>query len=156
MFSEWIKGNGTAQGNLNMVYLSSTPFSATTPSPTLKGNPPSIQSTIQFYAATCTTKTVTAYTQKGAFWAYHGVGSGGAYAHLIPPNQTSCLFSGESGNTPGYTEHTMIGPQSFHPGGVNVGFLDGSVKFIKTTTNPQTWGAIATIAGGEVIDASSF
>jgi hypothetical protein len=39
---------------------------------------------------------------------------------------------------------------------VNVGFLDGSVKFIKDSVNLGTWGSIATKAGGEVIDASSF
>jgi hypothetical protein len=39
---------------------------------------------------------------------------------------------------------------------VNVGFLDGSVKFIKDSVSNQTWWAIATKAGGEVIDASSY
>ena len=37
-----------------------------------------------------------------------------------------------------------------------MGFLDGSVKFIKDSINLQTWGAVATMAGGEVIDASSL
>ena len=50
----------------------------------------------------------------------------------------------------------MIGTSSYHPGGVNVGFLDGSVKFMKDSTNLQAWGSVATMAGGEVIDASSF
>ena len=47
-----------------------------------------------------------------------------------------------------------VGASSFHPGGVNVGFLDGSVRFVKDGVNPQTWWGIATRAGGEVIDAS--
>ena len=50
----------------------------------------------------------------------------------------------------------MIGAQSNHSGGVNVGFLDGSVKFIKDSVSLQTWGAIATKAGGEVIGADSL
>ena len=33
----------------------------------------------------------------------------------------------------------MIGASSYHPGGVNVGFLDGSVKFIKDSVSLQTW-----------------
>jgi prepilin-type processing-associated H-X9-DG protein len=49
-----------------------------------------------------------------------------------------------------------VGASSFHPGGVNVGFLDGSVRFIKDGVNPQTWWAIATKAGGEVIDGGSY
>ena len=43
-----------------------------------------------------------------------------------------------------------------HPGGVNVGFLDGSVKFIKNSVSQTTWWAIATRAGGEVVDSSSY
>ena len=50
----------------------------------------------------------------------------------------------------------MIGASSYHPGGVNVGFLDGSVKFMKDSVSLQTWGSVATKAGGEIIDASSY
>jgi prepilin-type processing-associated H-X9-DG protein len=52
----------------------------------------------------------------------------------------------------------MIGASSNHTGGVNVGFLDGSVKFIKikNSVNLGTWGALATKSGGEVIDASGY
>jgi hypothetical protein len=34
--------------------------------------------------------------------------------------------------------------------------LDGSVRFIKDSVAQQTWWALATMAGGEVIDASSY
>jgi hypothetical protein len=34
--------------------------------------------------------------------------------------------------------------------------LDGSVKFIKSTVSTQTWWALATKAGGEVISADSY
>jgi len=51
---------------------------------------------------------------------------------------------------------TMIGASSYHPGGVNVGFLDGSVKFVKDSVDLATWGAIATKAGGEVVSADSY
>ena len=51
---------------------------------------------------------------------------------------------------------TMIGASSYHPGGVNVGFLDGSVRFIKDSINPATWWAIGTRGGREVVDASSY
>jgi prepilin-type processing-associated H-X9-DG protein len=44
-----------------------------------------------------------------------------------------------------------VGASSFHTAGVNVGFLDGSVRFVKTGVKPQTWWAIATRAGAEVI-----
>ena len=35
-------------------------------------------------------------------------------------------------------------------------FLDGSVKFIKNSINTGTYGALGTMAGGEVIDASGL
>ena len=50
----------------------------------------------------------------------------------------------------------MINAQSNHSGGVNVGFLDGSVKFVKDTVSLATWGSIATKAGGEVVSADQF
>jgi prepilin-type processing-associated H-X9-DG protein len=47
----------------------------------------------------------------------------------------------------------MVGASSNHSGGVNVGFLDGTVQFVKNSVNRPTWWAIATKAGGEVISA---
>ncbi len=154
MFSEWVKGKGTAQNGLNMVYIATTTFSTTAPSPAFRGT---LGTTLTYYAATCTTRTVTTFTHKGAFWAYEGCGSGGGYTHINPPNHPACQFSSDStGDTPDLPDRGMIGASSYHPGGVNVGFLDGSVKFMKDSTNLQTWGSVATMAGGEVIDASSL
>jgi hypothetical protein len=39
---------------------------------------------------------------------------------------------------------------------VNVGFLDGSVKFVKDSVSQATWWALGTKAGGEVISADSY
>jgi prepilin-type N-terminal cleavage/methylation domain-containing protein/prepilin-type processing-associated H-X9-DG protein len=50
---------------------------------------------------------------------------------------------------------TFVNAQSNHPGGVNVLFGDGSVKFIKDAINPQTWMALGTRANGEVISSDS-
>jgi prepilin-type N-terminal cleavage/methylation domain-containing protein/prepilin-type processing-associated H-X9-DG protein len=49
-----------------------------------------------------------------------------------------------------------INADSFHPGGVNCLFGDGSVKFIKDSINGQAWRALGTIAGGEVVSADSY
>ena len=87
------------------------------------------------------------------------VGIGGGYTHIMPPNKKACTYSnlnaGYSASV-GYAVGGMIGASSYHPGGVNVGFLDGSVKFIKDSISLQTWGSLATKSGGEVIDASSY
>ena len=45
---------------------------------------------------------------------------------------------------------------SFHPGGVNMLMGDGSSRFIKRSISVYPWCALATIAGGEVVDANSF
>jgi prepilin-type N-terminal cleavage/methylation domain-containing protein/prepilin-type processing-associated H-X9-DG protein len=155
IFSEWIKGKSSTQDGLNMIYVSNTTFTTgSPPSPTVQGG--SLGSTIQFYATTCTSKTASAWTFKGALWLNHIVHGGGGYSHLMPPNKPACRFSGDgNSNTQNITERAMVGASSNHSGGVNVGFLDGSVKFIKDSISPGTWGALATKAGGEVIDASS-
>ena len=46
--------------------------------------------------------------------------------------------------------------RSYHAGGVNALLADGSVKFFKDSINVQTWRALSTTQGGEVLDASSY
>ncbi len=46
--------------------------------------------------------------------------------------------------------------RSFHPGGVNALYCDGSVKFAKSTINVLTWRALSTTYGGEVISADQY
>ena len=45
---------------------------------------------------------------------------------------------------------------SAHPGGCNVGFADGSVRFIKSSISYPTWWALGTRADGEVISSDSY
>jgi prepilin-type processing-associated H-X9-DG protein len=45
---------------------------------------------------------------------------------------------------------------SGHPGGVNAVFLDGSVKFLKTTLNPAVLQSLATRNGGEVVTPDAY
>lgn len=45
---------------------------------------------------------------------------------------------------------------SYHPGGVNTVFADGSVRFIKDSISAVTWRALGTMAGGEVISGDSY
>jgi prepilin-type processing-associated H-X9-DG protein len=50
----------------------------------------------------------------------------------------------------------MISASSNHPGGVNVLFMDGSVRFIKNSVYYQTWYAIATPHKGEAVSSDSL
>ena len=45
---------------------------------------------------------------------------------------------------------------SFHPGGSNFLFCDGSVRFIKQTLNPQIFSGLSTRAGSEAIGSDQF
>ena len=51
-------------------------------------------------------------------------------------------------NSSGYADEM----HAEHPGGCNVLFGDGSVRFVLETVNPVLWAAWATRAGGEAVD----
>jgi prepilin-type N-terminal cleavage/methylation domain-containing protein/prepilin-type processing-associated H-X9-DG protein len=89
---------------------------------------------------------------KGEQYQHHSVGWGGAYTHVMMPNQPACYYQDGSGQT----DHGAISASSRHPGGVNVALADGSVRFVKSTVNPMTWWALGTRSGGEVTSADSF
>jgi prepilin-type N-terminal cleavage/methylation domain-containing protein/prepilin-type processing-associated H-X9-DG protein len=48
------------------------------------------------------------------------------------------------------------GFRSQHPGGMNTGFADGSVRFLKTTVNQNIYRALSTRAMGEVISSDAY
>ncbi|MDG3002286.1 DUF1559 domain-containing protein [Paludisphaera mucosa] len=50
----------------------------------------------------------------------------------------------------------MIAARSNHAGGVNVGFCDGSVKFVKNSVSPPTYQAISSTRGGEVVSSDAY
>jgi prepilin-type N-terminal cleavage/methylation domain-containing protein/prepilin-type processing-associated H-X9-DG protein len=86
------------------------------------------------------------YSNVGAPWVY-GYHSTTSYWHSGPPNSRSCMFP---------PSRIMTVANSRHPGGVNLGLADGSVKLVKTTVNLGAWRALGTRAGGEVISVDSY
>jgi prepilin-type N-terminal cleavage/methylation domain-containing protein/prepilin-type processing-associated H-X9-DG protein len=86
---------------------------------------------------------------RGGEW-YRDIPSTGYYSHTIPPNylKNDCDNSSVTGG------HGAA--RSYHPGGVNAAFADGSVHFIKNSINPKTWFNLGTKAGGEVISSDSY
>jgi prepilin-type N-terminal cleavage/methylation domain-containing protein/prepilin-type processing-associated H-X9-DG protein len=144
IWSEWIKGKGSATSTgLDQVFTMSMGFpSANTFVPV-----------ITYLTACQSATTISPYTYKGAFWYNHKCGQGGGYSHINTPNLKACIFSSDTDQAPG---ETAVGASSNHSGGVNVGFLDGSVKFIKNSVAQLAWWAIATKAGGEVVSADQL
>ena len=60
------------------------------------------------------------------------------------------------GEKSGGPTYAAITARSYHPGGVNGLFGDGSVRFVKDAINGTTWRALGTVAGGEVVSADSY
>jgi prepilin-type N-terminal cleavage/methylation domain-containing protein/prepilin-type processing-associated H-X9-DG protein len=81
------------------------------------------------------------------------------YLHNGAPNSVNCQNPQEYF---GATWLTYVGPtgsappSSNHPGGVNLAFADGSVRFVKDSVGLQAWWALGTRAGGEVISSDSY
>jgi prepilin-type processing-associated H-X9-DG protein len=146
LFSEWVRGrNGSTAKGMFQVYSASVTF------PTTNGTYP-LDSLL---LAACRSSTVLDRTlgdHKGQLWLRDNCGEGGGYSHIMPPNQQACLFRGDRLDP----FHTMIGASSNHPGGVNVGFCDSSVKFISDTINPGVWRALATYAGDQATDTMNY
>ncbi len=51
----------------------------------------------------------------------------------------------------GTTKATFMNARSMHPGGVNVGMVDGSVRFVSDTVSMTAWRAAASSKGKETI-----
>ncbi len=79
-----------------------------------------------------------------------------SYNHFMPPNTIACDSTTDT-NTGGYGGIAdAFPPASNHPGGVNIGFADGSVKFIKDSVGLQTWWALGSRNGGEIIGSDQY
>jgi prepilin-type N-terminal cleavage/methylation domain-containing protein/prepilin-type processing-associated H-X9-DG protein len=109
-------------------------------------------------------------------WANGGVYYSG-FTTAMPPNQTVSTISqayASKGvpasnfgkNLPmdwdwvdendGGPTYMSLAASSYHPGGVNALFADGSVHFVKNSISAVTWRGLGTIAGGEVISSDSY
>lgn len=92
----------------------------------------------------------------GRTWYISGFDST-LYNHLVPPNWNGpgCKVDGSFPSPDLSSNHGGIfGASGGHPGGVNCLMGDGSVRFIKNAININTWRALSSRAGGEVIDQS--
>ncbi len=145
VFSEWLKGDGlvpaSSKDGLGQVYTS------TSNSYAFAG-----QLNNDFLQAqACNAGTTRNWTWKGDWWIS---GQSCTYTHTQTPNRKSCYYSDVG--QPLASAVNAIAASSNHPGGVNVAYGDGSVKFIKSTINYITWHGLATPNGGEVISADSY
>jgi prepilin-type N-terminal cleavage/methylation domain-containing protein/prepilin-type processing-associated H-X9-DG protein len=86
-------------------------------------------------------------------WTNGGVYYSG-FTTAMPPNQPiDWDWVDENDGGPTYMS---LSASSKHPGGVNALFGDGSVRFVKDTVGANTWRALGTISGGEVISSDQY
>ncbi len=96
---------------------------------------------------------------------FYGIGAGSQhfssientmYNHIFSPNsQTYDCNSGQSfHDSP--NEVSTATARSYHPGGVNTAMADGSVRYVKDSTNVGVWRALGTKSGGEILSADSY
>ena len=71
---------------------------------------------------------------------------------ILGPIESSDSFI----RTPNSSSAHVEDYRSWHPGGVNFLFADGSVRFIKNAINERTYQSLATRAGGEIIGADQY
>jgi prepilin-type N-terminal cleavage/methylation domain-containing protein/prepilin-type processing-associated H-X9-DG protein len=133
LFSEKLRGAGIPNPRTDMLTMPNTATLDDTNNTCQGLNP-----------ATATPLT----SKQGASWVM-GEMCCTTYNHVSLPNGTSCAGVGFTG---GMRNMAMdIPPSSNHSGGVNALFGDGSVHFITSSIDLNTWRALGTRAGGEVI-----
>jgi prepilin-type N-terminal cleavage/methylation domain-containing protein/prepilin-type processing-associated H-X9-DG protein len=145
-FSEWVKGpaHGSPDTNgLGMVYQ--------LPGGLSSGSFPTDPQFAQACASVQAINGKQASSYKGEWWTW---GPSQIYSHTNLPNRYCCEYSDQ--NVDWRATITLQNASSNHPGGVNVGFMDGSVRFVKTGVNWQPWYAIATPDGNEAFDAGQL
>ena len=152
-YSEWVRGDGSstpisAKGGLQIINTMGGPNKMVTVGQ-FAGNPNADFLIAQ--ACNATPQNTNSYTWKGDWW----IADMFSYSHTTTPNSKSCFY-GDVGGRPYAGIANVISSASRHPGGSNTAFCDGSVKFIKSSISPQSWQALGTRAGGEVVSADSY
>jgi prepilin-type N-terminal cleavage/methylation domain-containing protein/prepilin-type processing-associated H-X9-DG protein len=143
-FSERSRGQGSANLNTDM-YMINTALT--------------IDQTWQMCQQQSTSMLMPISSWMGSTWAI-GDMSNSTYNHVSTPNTRTCAsMPGDMMMMPTMSMVNMavdLPPMSYHPGGVNVLFGDGSVRFVKNSVALSVWRALSTRNGGEVLSASDY
>jgi prepilin-type processing-associated H-X9-DG protein len=161
-FGEWRIGDGNSSLisiPSDVVFIGNLPAGTARNNGTLTMPNPVLVANFPAWLQTCSSAQTVDRTNHtsalGEAWIFDitGVSFGNL---LLPPNPKTpnCDSSTVASNTlqnPG-----LWGLASYHAGGANVVLLDGSVRFLKDSTNQQTLWGLASIAQGEVISSDSY
>jgi prepilin-type N-terminal cleavage/methylation domain-containing protein/prepilin-type processing-associated H-X9-DG protein len=162
-YAEWLVGNGQGpqgsryRGNMEMNDGNTTTYflNALTNVPQIITD---LQQCATKFASEPASNAATISDYKGWRWAL-GCISFAAFNTIQVPNDTQYPVGGcQSGSTNEAWANGAwsMGAASGHPGGANILFCDGSVKFIKSSIGRITWMGLGTRNGGEVISADAY
>jgi prepilin-type N-terminal cleavage/methylation domain-containing protein/prepilin-type processing-associated H-X9-DG protein len=116
------------------------------------------------FLSVCTGKALTS-TQGGSNWKTNKSTLGrewcqGMFGHtlgntLMAPNPPyyNCNMESWGGD---FDAPGMYNPSSYHPGGANVAFADGSVKFVKSSTNISVMWSLGSKGSGDIVAANTY
>jgi prepilin-type processing-associated H-X9-DG protein len=160
-FGEWRVGDGNASLitiPTDIAFVGAYPPGVTRNSPGM--TMPVGAGPFQQWLNTCTAAVKTQgersgqTTSLGECWAI-GLQSYTLGDVLLPPNPkyANCSVNAAGASVDGPGMYTL---SSFHPGGANVVMADGSVKFLKDSTNLMTVWALGSRDQGEIISADSY
>jgi prepilin-type N-terminal cleavage/methylation domain-containing protein/prepilin-type processing-associated H-X9-DG protein len=93
----------------------------------------------------------------GQYWGW-GTPAMTLFQTIVPPNSSQYTWNScrQDCQGCGVDSSHIVSATSNHPGGCNVLFCDGSVRFVKNSTNIRTWWALGTISNGEVISSDAY
>jgi prepilin-type N-terminal cleavage/methylation domain-containing protein/prepilin-type processing-associated H-X9-DG protein len=96
-------------------------------------------------------------TSNGIRWGWGAMGMT-MFNTIVTPNSQKYQWNSCRDDCGGCSADDSLfsNAQSNHPGGVNVLFADGSVKFIKDTIARDNWWSLGTKDAGEVVGADSY
>ena len=72
-----------------------------------------------------------------------------------PPNSEGADLTSIDEDDGGPT-YSAVTSRSFHAGGVNTLFGDGSVRFLKSSIDWKNWRALGSVSGNEILSASDY
>ena len=92
---------------------------------------------------------------RAQMWAMGSLHNGAAFNAVLPPNSPCWMANATLTVWESMKGISLVAPStSRHSGGVNVCLGDGSVRFVSDEIDPDTWSALSTRAGGEIIGLS--
>jgi prepilin-type N-terminal cleavage/methylation domain-containing protein/prepilin-type processing-associated H-X9-DG protein len=152
-FSEGTVGDISRTARSKNIGIVSVPIPAGARLQDASSNPAQTLAGLQACDAAWNGGTGTVKDIRGLAWGYADMGFTMFNTVALPNSIDGWTFCGDtfSSGLVNYSE-----ADSFHSGGVNTLFADGSVRLIKNSIAQNIWWALGTKANGEVIGADQF